>query len=260
VDSNDLFPPSLFVHADAGQIATHFASIALMQPVALVPGGVVCVPRAGHDLARSGYDACPLEMSVLATTPAWPDPPSLTAGFWFIRAPAHIRAPAGFHGLTQVPGDGFGAWPHPTTTLCLEALPALAPGAAIDLGCGSGLLTQAWAMTMGPVVAVDLDPRAITQARASVAVGRLSHPVAFAQAPFARMLPGSEASVLLANVPPIGHREIAATLNRSARWLLASGVHVAQADDILDGYGRRGFRVLARTAAGPWGCWVLVRD
>jgi len=259
MDSNDLFPPGLLVHATREQIAAHLPKIALMQPVTLVAEGVVCAPRAGHDLARKGYESCTLEMSPLAAPAGWPDPPSRTAGRWFIRSTGHIRAPAGYLELTQVPGDGFGTWSHSTTVLCLEALPGLEAGPAIDLGCGSGLLTQAWASTMGPVLAVDLDPHAIAQARASVKIGRPSHPVVFTQAPFAQVLPESHAPVLLANVPPIGHREITATLNDSVRSLLVSGVQTAQADDVLDGYRRRGFQVIATTVSGTWRCWVLVR-
>jgi ribosomal protein L11 methylase PrmA len=260
MDSNDLLPPGLLVHATPDQITAHLPAIALLQPVALIPDGVVCAPRAGHDLARRGYAVLALETSVLAQPPGWPDPPSLTAGEWFIRSPGHIRAPAGYVELTQVAGDGFGTWPHPTTVLCLEALDGLGPDAAIDLGCGSGLLTQAWATTRGPVEAVDLDPYAIAQTRASLDAGRPCLPVTYAQAPFGRALPGSTAPVLLANVPPVAHREIAAALNESARLVLASGVRTNDADAMLNDYRHAGFRIAAATASGPWGCWVLERE
>ena len=43
----------------------------------------------------------------------------------------------------------------------MEDLPA---GAALDVGCGSGLLAQAWAaLGRGPVLACDLDPRALAR-------------------------------------------------------------------------------------------------
>jgi Ribosomal protein L11 methyltransferase (PrmA) len=260
MDSNDLLPPGLTVHGDPGDIAVHFAAVALLQPVRTVADGVVCAPRAAPDLARRGRAVCRLPMSPLPDPPGWPDPPSLTAGSWFIRSRSHITAPIGFRELVQVPGEGFGSWPHPTTLLCLRALDLLPMGTAIDLGCGSGLLSQAWAATHGAVMAVDIDHRAVTHTAASLAHAHPVHRVELRQAPIACVLPDVTHPILLANVPPVVHQEIARTMPHAARMLLVSGIRIRDAGPTLTRYRALSFAVSAVTEASGWGCWLMVRD
>jgi ribosomal protein L11 methyltransferase len=66
------------------------------------------------------------------------------------------------------PGLAFGTGTHPTTALCLEWLESqdLAGRRVLDFGCGSGILSIA-ALKLGAssVVAVDIDPQAITATR-----------------------------------------------------------------------------------------------
>lgn len=259
VDSNVQLPPGILVRGTPGDIARHFASIALLQPVCAVAQGVHCAPRAAPDLATAGARTCPLPQDPLPRVPGWPDPPSLTVGRWYIRSPRHLPAPPGFDELLQVPGEGFGAWPHPTTQMCLEALARVPAGPALDLGCGSGLLSQAWAAIGGPVTAVDIDPRAIAHARASLASAQTVHPVTLETAPIRSILPGARAPVVLANVPPDVHLEIAAGIGPDAQVVVVSGVRTAQAAPVLEGYRRLGFGTCASAASGVWGCWVLRR-
>jgi len=74
--------------------------------------------------------------------------------------------PAGVAALDIVidPGRAFGTGAHATTSLCLELLLDLEPrgGAAVDLGCGSGVLAIA-ASKLGwaPVTALDYDPLSV---------------------------------------------------------------------------------------------------
>jgi len=260
MDSNDLLPPGLIVRGDPLGIAANFAAVALLQPVGTVDDGVVCAPRAAPELARHGRAACPLPMTPLPGPPAWPDPPSLTAGPWFIRSRLHITAPSGFRDLVQVPGEGFGAWPHPTTLLCLCALDGLPQARAVDLGCGSGLLSQAWATTHGAVTAVDIDRRAVSHTAASLAHARPVHRVELCQAPIARVLPDTTQPILLANVPPAVHREIAQAVTPAARMLLISGVRTRDAEATLGAYRELRFAVTAVTHLDGWGCWVMLRD
>ena len=66
------------------------------------------------------------------------------------------------------PGLAFGTGTHPTTALCLEWLESqeLAGRRVLDFGCGSGILSIA-SLKLGAssVVAVDIDPQAITATR-----------------------------------------------------------------------------------------------
>jgi ribosomal protein L11 methyltransferase len=68
------------------------------------------------------------------------------------------------------PGMAFGTGLHPTTQLCVGFLEQyVVPGmAAIDLGCGSGILAIAAAKLGAAVLALDTDPIAVTATRENV--------------------------------------------------------------------------------------------
>src|SRR5439155_8616751 len=60
------------------------------------------------------------------------------------------------------PGRAFGTGAHPTTQLCVELLLGVEPGSALDLGCGSGVLTIVAAkLGFAPVLAFDGDENAV---------------------------------------------------------------------------------------------------
>lgn len=76
-------------------------------------------------------------------------------------------APNGRIRIEMHPGTLFGNGDHPTTQLCLEALERhIKPGATVaDIGCGSGLLSQAaLSLGAGRAIGCDLDPNAVRQA------------------------------------------------------------------------------------------------
>ena len=63
------------------------------------------------------------------------------------------------------PGRAFGTGAHPTTRLCVELLAAQSRGSLLDAGCGSGVVALAAVrLGFGPVIAVDVDPVAVTYA------------------------------------------------------------------------------------------------
>ncbi len=86
--------------------------------------------------------------------------------------PGETAAPDGAIVVRLDPGLAFGTGTHPTTALCLEWLERrpLANATILDYGCGSGVLAIA-ALKLGcrAAVAVDIDPQAITAARANAA-------------------------------------------------------------------------------------------
>ena len=68
------------------------------------------------------------------------------------------------------PGRAFGTGGHATTRLCLELLAETDPGAVLDVGCGSGVLSVAAArLGFAPVVAVDVEPQAVEATLANAA-------------------------------------------------------------------------------------------
>jgi ribosomal protein L11 methyltransferase len=160
--------------------------------------------------------------------------------------------------LLQVPGEGFGPAGHATTAMCLEAIDDLPGGAAVDAGCGSGLLAQAWvALGRGPVLAVDLDTRAIDQAARSLAVAGRGGPVTLRRGPLGG-LGGDELAgrVVLANVPAAAHRELLRRVDRDAppRAAVLSGIRPGEVDALGEAWAAVGLPTAAVTAGGGFRC------
>ncbi len=92
---------------------------------------------------------------------------------WQIVSPSAL-APEGCLPLRLAPGSGFGDGRHPSTQLCLQALPALAPRdrawRLLDFGSGSGILSIAGARLGATVDAVEIDLHAIAHARENLAM------------------------------------------------------------------------------------------
>jgi ribosomal protein L11 methylase PrmA len=240
------------VEGDAAALAAAWPSLCALQPVEWTGGGVVCAPRAAAELAAPALAACPLPHRPLGRVPCWPDPPARWLAGWYLRSPAHAPAPAGVRELVQAPGEGFGPGGHATTAMCLEAVEALAGGPALDAGCGSGLLAQAWAaLGRGAVEAVDLDPRAIDQAARSLAAAGLADRVTLRCAALAALAPAALANrVLLANIPASAHRQLLAGAAAPPRAAVLSGLRPAEAGPVEDGYRALGLVPRSRVERG----------
>jgi ribosomal protein L11 methyltransferase len=86
--------------------------------------------------------------------------------FWV--GPSWEPVPASALAIVIDPGRAFGTGAHATTRLCLELLAAGSAGSLLDVGCGSGVLAIAGAkLGCAPVVAVDIDPEAVSATRAN---------------------------------------------------------------------------------------------
>jgi len=247
------------VEGGARAIAAAFPALCALQPVDRRAEGLVCAPRAAPDLAAPALAVCPLPHRALDRVPAWPDPPARWIAGWYLRSPAHASAPAGVRELLQAPGEGFGPAAHATTAMCLEALESLPPGPALDAGCGSGLLAQAWArLGRGPVDACDLDPRALDQAARSLRAAGLARAVALRRGALAALAPQAIAGrVLLANVPAAAHRELLARIAAAPRAVVLSGLRPGEAPGIEERYRALGLAVLGRRARAGFVCVAL---
>jgi Ribosomal protein L11 methyltransferase (PrmA) len=254
-------PPGLVVRASTAALTRAFAALAPLQPVRLVPAGLLCAPRAAPELAGPALSACPLPYRPTAAVPGWPAPPSAWVAGWYRRSPGHLAAPAGVRELLQAPGEGFGPHDHPSTALCLEALGLLPPGPALDAGCGSGLLGQAWArLGRGPVLAVEADPAAADQAWRSLRAADLETAVHVHRGLLERLPPAALAGrVLLANLPAAAHAALLARLPAPPPGALLSGLRPGEAAALLAGYRRLGLRVVGAARRGRFERWALVR-
>jgi ribosomal protein L11 methyltransferase len=142
------------------------------------------VDRAGLDVSvalAAASAGCQAPLVTVERMPAtdWVsanlrDFPPIRAGRFFIHG-SHFagRPPAGSVALQVDAGAAFGSGEHATTLGCLLALDRLARrrrfSAALDLGCGSGILAVALAKaTRRRVLAADIDPQSVKVAAANI--------------------------------------------------------------------------------------------
>ena len=138
------------------------------------------------------------------------------------------------------PGLAFGTGKHPTTDLCLHWLGAqdLAQVSVLDFGCGSGILALAAAKFGAmPVVAIDIDPQALTATEQNRAANEISAEQVCVTTVSA--ITGQRFSVVMANIlagPLLELRDqfIAQLLPKGE--LILSGILNSQVADIKSAY------------------------
>lgn len=244
-----VLPPGIIVEGDRTTIAEAFATLCALQPVHLDARGLTCAPRSAPELSGPALALCRLPIRTIATIPGWPDPPSEMIAGWYRRSPRHAPAPPGIRELVQAPGEAFGPGGHATTTMCLEHIDLLPKGEAVDVGCGSGLLSQAWvALGKGPALACDVTPAAVDQTVRSLRAVQLADRVRVRQASIMN-LEGAELAgrVLLANIPFPAHQSLLSRLGTNPpHAVVASGLRPQEAEAVVLSYSALGFRVTRR--------------
>lgn len=242
-------------------LAEVFPSLVALQPVVWTEDGLLCAPRTAvtpwSDLATlADRHGAPHRLSLTR----WPDFPAVMLGGWYVRSELHAPAPPGIRELIQTAGDGFGTAGHVTTAMCLEALDRLEPAPAVDIGCGSGLLAQAWARrTHHPVRAIDTDPRAVTQTHRSAERAGCASLITVTRDDIASF-DGAELvdHVVFANVPQAAHAILARQIAHTPpRALVISGIRPAQSHDCVTAYRRCGLRRVGATRRGRFDCHVF---
>lgn len=173
--------------------------------------------------------------------------PPFRIGRYFIYG-SHVSdpPPAGTVAIRLDAGQAFGSGEHASTRGCLLALDRLAKERRfhrpLDLGCGSGILAIAMALTWRvPVVATDIDPVAVNIARQNAHANRVGDlvrltagdgyrlPVVKNGGPFdlivANILAGPlsrMAGDLDRHLGPDGIAVLAGLLERDAAWVTAA--------------------------------------
>lgn len=171
--------------------------------------------------------------------------------------------PDGRVALRLDPGLSFGTGAHASTQMCLLALEACVRGGerAVDLGCGSGILSIA-ALLLGAARAagVDVDPMAEGVARANAALngldaGRFTARTGDVLRDSALLRELSGCELLLANIVA----DVIIPLAPAARAMLApggrficSGILDAREDEVRAALTRAGFTIVERRARDGW--------
>lgn len=169
------------------------------------------------------------------------------------------------------PGMAFGTGAHPTTKMCLEVLEQIflregpyqglagAPATVLDVGTGSGVLSIAAAkLEASRIIAIDIDPDAVTVAEENTALNGCGHSVTLSTTALDAV--AGTFDVVLANI-------LAEELVRLAEELIAkmapagfltlSGILTEKEDFVLGGFVPKGLTVIEIRREGEWSCLAL---
>ncbi|HEX5853967.1 MAG TPA: 50S ribosomal protein L11 methyltransferase [Solirubrobacteraceae bacterium] len=204
------------------------------------------------------------------------------------RLPAlHVRPPweapsdlpsAAVREIVIDPGQAFGTGAHASTRMCLELLLELAAaeppaGPLVDVGTGSGVLAiAAAALGFDPVLGLDHEQESVVAAAENAAINGVTVDVRRfdlrtqalpwldgARQPNAASIVLADSSkpdaapVVLANLLRPLLLELASTMPAAPAHLLASGLLIAEVNEIVEAFAARlGMRERARRASGEW--------
>jgi ribosomal protein L11 methyltransferase len=149
------------------------AEEAVARMLELFPGGVE-QEEDGADVVLAGYGDGPAPdgLAAAAVEPGWETRwrefhrPARAGRLW-VGPPWCEPEPVA---VVIDPGRAFGTGAHGSTRAALALLQRLEPGPALDVGCGSGVLSIAAArLGFGPLSACDVDPLAVDATRDNAA-------------------------------------------------------------------------------------------
>ena len=177
--------------------------------------------------------------------------PVTVGGRVHVRPPWAPSAPEGLVDVVIDPGRAFGTGAHASTKLALELLVDVAPTRLADWGCGSGVLAIA-ARKLGfkPVEGVDNDPLAVQATKANAAANGVGVEAWRADL---RTDPLPAAPTITANL--LRPLLLVAAQRLPAPppdVLIASGLLVAEGDEVAAAFAAHGLREDARRAEGEW--------
>lgn len=184
----------------------------------------------------------------LLVLPAWDPPPDKTGRFV-------IRID---------PGPAFGTGQHPTTQMCLRALEASAPEPPwdmLDVGTGSGILAVYAALLKARrVVAVDLDPQALSWAARNLEINGVKERILLSRDPVER-IPG-RFHLLTANLDEPTLRDLLPSLVERLRprgRIVLSGILAERADRLRPRMRDLPLTQTATERSGEWLCITAER-
>lgn len=158
------------------------------------------------------------------------------------------------------PGMAFGTGTHPTTQLCLEALEdRMQPGLRVlDLGSGSGILAIAAAkLGAASVLALDIDPIAVTSGQENVAQNQVADKITVQQGSLESLVTSARRFDLivvniLAKIITAMCDQHLGDVVRPGGTALFSGIIEDQADDVEVALRKTGLEPTARRQQGDW--------
>lgn len=173
------------------------------------------------------------------------------------------------------PGMAFGTGTHPTTQLCLELLETwfdqssnIHRQSAIDVGCGSGILSIA-ALKLGVdrVLGVDIDAESVTNSRENADMNGIGGELILGHGSVAEVLAGQSpfqsAPLVLANIlAPIIIRLFGiglADLVEPGGVIILSGILAEQEQNVVAAGESHGLTLIDRRQMGDWVAFSMKR-
>ncbi|RJE89866.1 50S ribosomal protein L11 methyltransferase [Paenibacillus sp. 1011MAR3C5] len=174
------------------------------------------------------------------------------------------------------PGMAFGTGTHPTTALCLQTLESVVKGGEemIDVGTGSGILAiGACRLGVKGVLALDLDPIAVSSATENVRLNDLSEQVEVKLSDLLGVLKGGEAASnndsglrvtvpvdlvvanILAEIILLFIDDVYQSLKPGGIYI-ASGVYKNKETEVEEGLIASGFRIVEKRRDEDWIAFV----
>ena len=154
------------------------------------------------------------------------------------------------------PGMAFGTGEHATTRMCLELMRAAGRG-VIDVGCGSGILGIAAAITGAKSVYMcDIDPQAVKAARNNAELNGVVCEIEQADL----LATSRRAELILANLTADLLIRMAPSVREHLEEggkLVVSGIIAERLDEVKDAFSRLGYKVEKEAAEGDWRALVL---
>jgi len=197
--------------------------------------------------------------------------PPIDIGRYHLRG-SHVEGPppAGSIGIIMDAAAAFGTGEHETTRGCLLALDRLArstrPRRILDMGCGSGILAVAAALTWRrPVVAADIDDTACAVAETNARINRVGglvkihvsdgykNPAVRAGAPYDLVFANILARPLTRQAPAL------ATHLAPGGAAILSGLLWWQEPQVLAAHRLQGLSLVRRLRLGDWSTLVVRR-
>jgi ribosomal protein L11 methyltransferase len=159
------------------------------------------------------------------------------------------------------PGPAFGTGQHPTTRMCLEAMEKVRfPGiwTMLDVGTGSGILAIYGAMLGADrVVAIDIDPEAISWAKKNIKLNDLSGEIELSSRPIKKWR--NSFSLLAANLILGTILDIFPDFSRvlaPGGWLILSGILKEQVKEVEESFDEYGFHKDQILYQEEWACLI----